>query len=42
MNVHYNKLPLSKINDEMNIEGKFMHQLTLNTIAEQLEGFVGY
>jgi NAD(P)H-dependent FMN reductase len=42
MNVHYNKLPLSKINDEMNLEGKFMHQLTLNTIAEQLEGFVGY
>jgi chromate reductase len=42
MNVHYNKLPLSKINDEMNIEGKFMHELTLNSIAEQLEGFVNY
>lgn len=42
MNVHYNKLPLSKINDEMDKDGKFMHELTLNTIAEQLEGFVGY
>lgn len=42
MNVHYNKLPLSKINDEMDQEGKFRHELTLKTIAEQLEGFVGY
>jgi chromate reductase len=42
MNVHYNKLPLSKINDEMDKDGKFMHELTLRTIAEQLEGFVEY
>lgn len=42
MNVHYNKLPLSKINDEMDQEGKFRKQLTLTAIAEQLDGFVGY
>lgn len=42
MNVHYNKLPLSKINDEMDKDGKFLHNLTLTTISDQLDGFVEY
>jgi chromate reductase len=42
MNVHYNKLPLSKINDEMDVEGQFMNVPTQNAIMDQLDGFVGY
>lgn len=42
MNVHYNKLPLSRINEEMDEEGNFLHQRTLHTIAEQLDGFLLY
>ena len=42
MNVHYNKLPLSKINDEMDKDGKFLHNLTLTAISDQLDGFVRY
>jgi len=42
MNVHYNKLPLSKINEEMDAEGRFLRELTLNAIEEQLKHFVVY
>ncbi len=42
MNVHYNKLPLSRINEEMDKEGKFMFPATLTAIDEQLEAFIGY
>lgn len=42
MNVHYNKLPLSRINEELDHEGRFLHQLTLSSIADQLDGFIGY
>lgn len=42
MNVFYNKLPLSKINEELDAEGNFLHQYTLAAITEQLEGFVAY
>jgi chromate reductase, NAD(P)H dehydrogenase (quinone) len=42
MNVYYNKLPLSRINEEMDSEGKFMHETTRKAIAEQVEGFIAY
>jgi len=42
MNVHYNKLPLSKINEEMDLEGNFLKELTINAIEEQLASFVEY
>lgn len=42
VNVHYNKLPLSKINEEMDKDGMFLHQLTLTAIADQLNGFIAY
>jgi len=42
MNVHYNKLPLSKINEEMTAEGTFIHQYTINAIAEQVSTFIDY
>jgi chromate reductase len=42
MNVHYNKLPLSKINDELDLDGHFLKELTLQVILEQVEGFMTY
>lgn len=42
MNVHYNKLPLSRINEEMDVEGNFILEGTLIAIDEQLEAFIGY
>ncbi len=42
MNVFYNKLPLSRINDEMDATGNFRHELTLNSIQEQITGFIHY
>lgn len=42
MNVHYNKLPLSRINEELDTEGNFLHAHTLAAITEQIEGFVAY
>jgi chromate reductase, NAD(P)H dehydrogenase (quinone) len=42
MNVHYNKLPLSKINDEMDAEGNFINPLTLKAIEDQLIAFIEY
>lgn len=42
MNVHYNKLPLSRINEEMDESGAFLHDITRKVIAEQLDGFLAY
>lgn len=42
MNVHYNKLPLSKINDELDGEGQFINAVTIAAIEEQIKGFVEY
>jgi len=42
MNVHYNKLPLSKINNELNAEGKFFNPGTAKAIEEQISDFVAY
>lgn len=42
MNVFYNKLPLSKINEELDSDGTFKHELTLNSIQEQISGFIQY
>ncbi len=42
MNVHYNKLPLSKINDEMDVDGNFLHEATIKAIEEQIHTFIDY
>ncbi len=42
MNVYYNKLPLSRINEEMDDKGQFVHELTCKAISEQLDGFIVY
>jgi NAD(P)H-dependent FMN reductase len=42
MNVHYNKLPISKINEEMDESGKFLNNITRLAIADQLDSFIKY
>jgi NAD(P)H-dependent FMN reductase len=42
MNVHYNKLPLSRINEEMNEKGEFSNPVTKQTILQQIEDFLKY
>lgn len=42
MNVHYNKLPLSKINNEMDEKGVFTNALTIQSIEEQVKSFEEY
>lgn len=42
MNIFYNKLPLSRIREEMNNEGVFLKAGTIQAIDEQIAGFVKY
>ena len=42
MNVFYNKLPLSRINDEMNTEGALQNDGTITAIRQQIEEFIKY
>jgi NAD(P)H-dependent FMN reductase len=38
--VHYNKLPLSNINNEINELGEFAHSNTLETVKQQINDFI--
>jgi chromate reductase len=42
MNVHYNKLPLSKINEEITDSGEFSQTATLQSINQQIDEFLKY
>src|SRR5690606_3277505 len=42
MNVYYNKLPLPRINEELDPDGIFLNSFTLRAVSEQSEGFLGY
>ncbi len=42
MNVYYDKLPLSRINEEMDAAGTFLHERTIRAIDGQIDGFVQY
>ena len=42
MNVHYNKLPLSRINEEINVQGELLRQPTVAAIRQQIEEFINY
>ena len=42
MNVHYNKLPISKINNEMDELGVFTNALTIQSIEDQVKSFEEY
>ena len=42
MNVMYNKLPLSRINDEMDQEGNLLQPATAKAIETQIDEFIKY
>lgn len=42
MNVYYDKLPLSRINEEMDATGRFLNERTQKAIEEQIAGFMAY
>jgi chromate reductase len=42
VNVHFNKLPLSKINEIMDASGNFTNEMTQQSIFDQIEGFIEY
>lgn len=42
MNVFYDKLPLSRINEELDADGRFIREATRKSIQEQLQAFVRY
>ena len=42
MNVHYNKLPLSRINDEIDLNGNLLKPATQTAIEQQIEEFLNY
>jgi chromate reductase len=42
MNVYYNKLPISKINEETDPQGQFLNPETRANIANQIEDFLQY
>lgn len=42
MNVFYNKLPLSKIKEELNADGCFVKDATVKAIEEQISAFAVY
>lgn len=42
MHVHYNKLPLSRINEEMDLEGNLLKPGTQKAIEIQLDEFLNY
>ena len=42
MNVLYNKLPLSRINDEIDMEGNLLKEPTARAIEQQIDEFIQY
>ncbi len=42
VNVYYNKIPLSRINDEIDNEGNLLKPMTDKVIREQVAGFIQY
>ncbi|XZF14471.1 NADPH-dependent FMN reductase [Chitinophagaceae bacterium MMS25-I14] len=42
MNVHYNKIPISRINEEMDKDGNFINTATVAVIEQQIEEFLNY
>jgi chromate reductase, NAD(P)H dehydrogenase (quinone) len=42
MNVLYNKLPISRINDEIDLEGGFLNKTTEHSICHQIDEFLKY
>lgn len=42
VNVYHNKIPVSKINSELDKEGTLLQDNTLNTIRQQIAGFLAF
>lgn len=42
MHVHYNKLPISKINEELQEDGSFKHESTRINIDQQVDAFMQF
>jgi NAD(P)H-dependent FMN reductase len=42
VNVHYNKLPFSRIKEEIDADGNLLKETSLNIIQEQIEQFLQY
>ncbi|MNU27498.1 NADPH-dependent FMN reductase [compost metagenome] len=42
MHVHYNKLPISKINEELLEDGSFKHESTRINIEQQIDAFMQF
>ncbi|RQO31739.1 NADPH-dependent FMN reductase [Taibaiella sp. KBW10] len=42
MHVHYNKLPISKINEELLEDGSFKHEATQISIQQQVQSFLDF
>jgi len=42
VNVLYNKIPLSKITEELDLEGQFKTEITKSAIAQQIQEFIDY
>ena len=42
MHVFYNKLPISRINEEMNEAGELLNKQTIDAINDQVEGFLKF
>lgn len=42
MNVFYNKMPISRIHEEMNGEGRWLKPVTEKAVREQIDGFLEY
>lgn len=42
MNVYWNRIPISKINQELNVDGSFANSGTEEVLRKQLQGFVEF
>jgi len=42
VNVYYNKLPISRVDTLMDVEGNMIDQETIKVIGEQIEGFLKF
>lgn len=42
VNVHWNKLPISKITSELSINGKFLNDATIKAVHNQIQEFIKF
>lgn len=42
MNIYYNKIPISRIHQEMDETGQLKNELTIQAVQDQIRGFLAY